>query len=113
MGLLHEIRNNVTLDWKENLPDMAERLENLLYQQAESITEYSNPRTLLKRLRLTLLGEDVDKQSNSPLCSWTDCELEGILSLSVSLTLSLSLSLTHTHTQSKSLSLSLSLSFQA
>jgi hypothetical protein len=56
VGLLQQRRPNATLDWQEKLPHMAKRLENELYQQAESVAEYSDPQTLKNRLQLLALS---------------------------------------------------------
>jgi hypothetical protein len=56
VGLLQQRRPNATPDWQEKLPHMAKRLENELYQQAESVDEYSDPLTLKNRLQLLALS---------------------------------------------------------
>ena len=56
VGLLQQRRPNATSDWQEKLPHMAKRLENELYQQAESVAEYSDPTTLKNRLQLLALS---------------------------------------------------------
>ena len=69
VGLLQQRRPNATSDWQEKLPHMAKRLENELYQQAESVGEYSDPSTLKNRLQLLALSMGSKQAAKQSLIS--------------------------------------------
>ena len=69
VGLLQQRRPNATSDWQEKLPHMAKRLENELYQQAESVAEYSDPLTLKNRLQLLALSMGSKQAAKQSLIS--------------------------------------------
>ena len=69
VGLLQQRRPNATSDWQEKLPHMAKRLENELYQQAESVAEYSDPLTLKNRLQLLALSMGTKQAAKQSLIS--------------------------------------------
>ena len=49
--LLKERRPNATTDWQAKLPQMAKRLEEALYSNANSLDEYGDVNTLKSRLQ--------------------------------------------------------------
>jgi hypothetical protein len=68
-SLLVERRSNATLDKQKKLPHIAKRLESEVYQQAESVAEYSDPQTLKNRLQLIALSIDSKQKAKRSMIS--------------------------------------------